>query len=229
MTIISSGLGSGDTKRGASGHEVEVLDRFLFDRSEQEVRIIEAAHKCFSRWGVTKTTVDDIGKQAGVSRATVYRYFPSGRDSILDAVVEADTARFFRNIAQVLNRAGDLHELLISGMTEAWNALSGDDILVFLLEHEPEVVLRNLAFDKLERLVALCREILAPFMERWLDRMSADRLAEWATRVVVSYAISPPDWIELGRPAATAIVDTFFMPPREFEINNQTHNIEGVI
>ena len=50
---------------------------------------------CLARYGTAKTTVDDIARQAGVSRATIYRVFPGGRDEILAAVVDTEVARLF--------------------------------------------------------------------------------------------------------------------------------------
>jgi len=51
--------------------------------SPHRVRIIDGALACLARHGTAKTTVDDIARQSGVSRATVYRVFPGGRDEIL--------------------------------------------------------------------------------------------------------------------------------------------------
>ncbi len=197
------------------------------ERRSLEGRIVEAALRCFGRWGVTKTTVDDIARDAGISRATVYRAFPNGRDSILDAVVDRQRDQFFDTLARVVTASSGLEELLTNGMSQAWRELAGDEVLAFLLEHEPEVVLRNLAFERLESLIALCREVLTPYLAQWLCSERASRLAEWATRVVVSYAVAPPDWIgappssgsasgetieEWADELAAAVVPTFFLP-----------------
>jgi len=32
---------------------------------------------CFARWGTTKTTLDDVAREAGVSRATLYASSPA--------------------------------------------------------------------------------------------------------------------------------------------------------
>ena len=42
----------------------------------QADRIIEAAHTCFSRFGFNKTSMEDIAREAGLSRRSVYRHFP---------------------------------------------------------------------------------------------------------------------------------------------------------
>lgn len=42
--------------------------------SPQHARIVDAAERCFERWGAAKTSIDDVANEAGLSRATVYRY-----------------------------------------------------------------------------------------------------------------------------------------------------------
>ncbi len=56
-------------------------------------RIIGAANRCVDRAGVDKTTLSDVAAEAGVTRQTVYRYFPSLAD-LLNAVAESGAAEF---------------------------------------------------------------------------------------------------------------------------------------
>ena len=39
-------------------------------------RLLDATVACIARVGVSKTTLDDVAREAGCSRATLYRYFP---------------------------------------------------------------------------------------------------------------------------------------------------------
>jgi AcrR family transcriptional regulator len=76
----------------------------------------QAAEQCVERHGVNKTTMEDIAKQAGVSRPTVYRYF-SDREELLLAVLadraSALTVRAHRYIATQPSLADKLVEGLI--------------------------------------------------------------------------------------------------------------------
>ena len=65
------------------------------------VRIRDAALVCVGRFGLAKTTVDDIAREAGCSRATLYRYF-DGRPAILRATVVAE----FDRVSDALLEAG---------------------------------------------------------------------------------------------------------------------------
>src|SRR5579859_3650184 len=53
-------------------------------------RIVGGALRCFARYGTTKTTIDDISRETGCSRATVYRAFPGGKDELMGTVVETE-------------------------------------------------------------------------------------------------------------------------------------------
>ena len=44
--------------------------------------VIAAARRLFARYGPSKTSVEEIAREAGYSKATVYNYF-SGKESVI--------------------------------------------------------------------------------------------------------------------------------------------------
>ena len=60
-----------------------------------ELRVLDAAKSCLEKWGVDKVTIDDIAASAGVSRATLYRMFPGGKDVLFDALRVRELEDFF--------------------------------------------------------------------------------------------------------------------------------------
>ncbi len=75
------------------------------------------------------------------------------------------------------------------------------------------MVLGHLAFDESDRLLATASRFTAPFLARWMSPAEAGRVAEWATRIVLSYAIAPSEHTDLTDPVqATRLVETFVMP-----------------
>ena len=56
----------------------------------------QAAIRCVERHGVLKTTMDDIAREAGVSRPSVYRYFQDRDDILLTVFAERSRALLVR-------------------------------------------------------------------------------------------------------------------------------------
>ena len=54
--------------------------------------IVQAGRKLFGRYGIEKTTVDEIAREAGISKGAIYLEFPS-KDEILLAGVREFSAR----------------------------------------------------------------------------------------------------------------------------------------
>ena len=86
-------------------------------------RILEATYSCVARWGLTKTTVEDAAREAGRSRATVYRNFPGGRDELVDAVVSWQHLKFFGRLYEEVHGASSLEEVLERGLSFARRAV----------------------------------------------------------------------------------------------------------
>ena len=181
--------------------------------SPHRVRIIDGTLACLARHGTLKTTVDDIARQSGVSRATVYRAFPGGREQILGAVVDTEMARLFSALGVRLGTARELADALVGGIVEASVRLRDHAALHFLVDHEPGIILGHLAFADSDRLLTTASRFTAPFLARWMPPAEAERVAEWAARIVLSYAISPSDRTDPCDPLQVRRLVTTFMLP----------------
>ena len=204
-----------DTRRSeVVGRERKVLRHLgADDRSSTRVRFVDAALACLARQGLGKTTVDDIAREAGFSRATLYRTFPGGKDAVIAAVVETEVARLFSSLAVVMGEATDLEDVLVAGMVESARRLSGHDALAYLLIHEPDVILPRLVFAEMDRILFTAGDFAAPFFARWLSPDEASRAAEWAVRIVLTYLADPAPGTDLSDPGDTrALVRAFVMP-----------------
>jgi AcrR family transcriptional regulator len=183
------------------------------DRSSTRVRLVDGALECLARQGITKTTVDDIARAAGLSRATAYRTFPRGKEGILAGVVETEVARLFSSLAVVMGEAADLEDVLVAGMVTSARWLRGHASLCYLLEHEPGAVLPYMTFGGFDRVMRVAGDLAAPFFARWLEPEQASRAAEWGVRIVMAYTSDPSPHADLTDPADTrALVRTFVLP-----------------
>jgi AcrR family transcriptional regulator len=179
----------------------------------QEQKVIDAVLRCIARWGVAKTTLDDIARDAGLSRATVYRLFPGGKDALLEVVANAEVDRFLRAIAARLDEADSLEELLVAGITEAGNHLGSHAALQYLMVHEPETVLPHIAFNAMDTVLQAVSAFAAPYLSRYIPAEDAPRAAEWVGRIVISYVSCPADGVDLANEQSVRrLVRTFVLP-----------------
>lgn len=179
----------------------------------QEERILSAALVCIARWGLAKTGLDDVAREAGVSRATVYRTFPGGKDAVVEAMTRTELAGFFAAVHGRVAAATNLEDLLVAGLTEAGTRIAAHGALRALVSFEPEEILPLLAFDRMDRVLAVCTAFAAPHLARFLDDTTAARVAEWATRVVVSYSSWPSVDVDLtDERSVRRLVRQLFLP-----------------
>ena len=175
-------------------------------------RILEAALRCVARWGMTKTTLDDVAREAGCSRATIYRAFPGGKQSVIHAMGERELRRFLDDLSAKVAAVGSLREMLTVGLVEGVTAIRTHEALQYLIVHEPGPVLALVSFDRLEPLLTLGTEFGAPELERFLAPEVARETAEWVVRTIIGHGLEA-DCHDLTDPAvADRFVATFMLP-----------------
>lgn len=143
--------------------------------------ILEAARRRFLRFGVPKTTVDEVAREAGCSRTTLYAHFRNKED-LYARLLEQDTEAFIKEASGVLaNVAGAGRKIRriveITRRTYAHNhvmrlALAGD------AEMSLEPVAHAFTRDQEQRIVALLRQVLDEGVEEGsLRPLDAERVA----------------------------------------------------
>ncbi len=158
-------------------------------------RILEATYACVARWGVAKTTIEDAAREAGLSRATIYRYFPGGRDELIDAVVSWQFLEFFRRLYDEVNGAASLEEVLERGLVFARRQVLAHEVLQKVLETEPDVLVPKLTVES-QRTVGLISGFLVPYLhEHGLPARGVGRrptsAADFLARMILSYISAP--------------------------------------
>jgi len=152
----------------------------------KRIAIVDGALTCIAAAGIKKTTVEDIAGASGMSRATLYRIFPGGRDAILQAVVETELARFYSQLAVAMGSAETLEDVLVAGIHQCAVILTNSVALSKIYEEEPWTVLRHGIFGEMDQTIAIASTFAEPFFGRWLEPDEARRAAELAVRVVVA-------------------------------------------
>ncbi|HHY36220.1 MAG TPA: TetR/AcrR family transcriptional regulator [Firmicutes bacterium] len=78
----------------------------------KEKQILAAARRIFATTGYYQARVEDIAREAGIGKGTVYEYFTSKEELYLQMLLEiADS--YASGLAEVIGRPGDLREKLL--------------------------------------------------------------------------------------------------------------------
>ncbi|WP_460718152.1 TetR/AcrR family transcriptional regulator [Nocardia heshunensis] len=111
-----------------------------------ETRILDAALVQFQKVGVKKTTIEDVAKQAGVDRVTVYRRLGS-RDGLVQAVVGREVATLLADLTGIPDRHTDLEGLVAEVFVTVITRWRAHPLVERLLAVEPERILVKLTVD----------------------------------------------------------------------------------
>jgi AcrR family transcriptional regulator len=167
-------------------------------------RILEATYACVGRYGLGKTTVEDAAKEAGLSRATVYRYFPGGKEQLTSEVISWEATRFLARLGEAVAGADDFAGLLEQALLFAHRAIAQHEVLQKVLETEPERLLPTLTTDS-ERLRDTAVAFLLPRIDPAQLRpgVTAEAAADYVARMLLSFISAPGRW-DLTDPAQVA-------------------------
>src|SRR4051812_4124912 len=122
------------------------------DRSKHEC-IIDAARRAFARFGFKKASVDEIAKEAGVAKGTVYLAAENKEDLLYQAIL-ADLREWNAVVSKLIDPRKDALELLIELAQMSLATLSERPLVRQLLEGQMHELLPRWQdrFDELTRM-----------------------------------------------------------------------------
>jgi AcrR family transcriptional regulator len=113
----------------------------------KELQILDAAAKVFARYGFRKTTMGDIVREAGVARATVYKYFAS-KDEVFVAALHREFSEILAAVRGAVEDGGTARARLRAA----------------LLTHLDEIRRKRIVLQ-------VTLEAWADIMSRWTEHM----------------------------------------------------------
>ncbi|MBW2388847.1 MAG: TetR/AcrR family transcriptional regulator [Deltaproteobacteria bacterium] len=158
-------------------------------------RMLDATESCLARFGLAKTTIEDVAQAAELSRATLYREF-GNRDALLLAVAARDAERTASEAELFLQQFDDVGSWIVEGMLFCLREIPKRPVISQFLAPQEFGAASRLILTS-ERMRAIGSEMLRPMFEParregLLQRdLELDALMEWVLRILMSYLAVP--------------------------------------
>lgn len=128
-----------------------------------EDKIIDATVKCFRRYGINKTSMEDIAKAAKLSRPTIYRYFPSRHHLAVEVLVR-EVRDHTRLVVPILKEHRYPPKALIEGIVFD---------LATAKEHPyTSIIVSDAGTELLAKVSGSDETVLAAMSEQWLPSLT---------------------------------------------------------
>jgi AcrR family transcriptional regulator len=152
---------------------------------------LDAARRCFERFGFEKTTIADIAAEVGVTRRTVYRYFDTS-DELLRAAFALAAGGIVERMLTQARRHREPGERIIEAMLFLLRELPADPRLGPLFKPGREGGRAGRSMSSVVTLEVSHRALRA-VIEDWspLTVREVDELAELILRLLQSFLTEP--------------------------------------
>lgn len=134
----------------------------LFDDREATQRLLDAAATCVIRRGTARVSMSEVAEEAGVTRSTLYRYFPNGAELITALILSRAEA----NISRMVARLPHPENAALSLPTVVLDPVENNELGDALMSPDSEGLAAALEFDS-EALVDAVARPLGPLLESW--------------------------------------------------------------
>jgi AcrR family transcriptional regulator len=156
---------------------------------EAITRILDAADEIIAERG-SAMRIADVARSLGVTRQTVYRYFP-GTEALLLATAMRSGDGFLEHLANHVGDETDAVTAVIEGLAFAIENLSRDDRIVYMLSNRSRGEdAPSLASDTA---LAFSRSMLHRYNVDWeangFDEDALGELSEFLLRILYSYLV----------------------------------------
>lgn len=159
-------------------------------------RIMRGALRCVEREGVSGFSLEDVAREAGVSRTSIYRHFPDGRSQLVEETATWEVGRFWARLADAVAALPTLEDRLVTGLVMGTRMIHRSSIMANLVE--PDIDELASALRPAEPLVlAVMRDYMAELLEqervagRVRDGVDVAEAADYLTRMILSHMASP--------------------------------------
>lgn len=183
----------------------------LLDDDEARRRLVAATVRCLVAKGTARLTVEDVAREAGVARSTVYRYF-SNRDELLLGVLVARIDASVARIVKSLRQPDDARKSIVDLIIRSIRLVDGDPVNEALFAVDSWSVVTSLELTS-DPIVDTLHRHLEPSLSKWQadgqlhGDLNLREVTRWINTVGLLLLAQP--WVDRSERAKRSFLDRF--------------------
>ncbi|GAB4008660.1 TetR/AcrR family transcriptional regulator [Nocardioides ultimimeridianus] len=187
---------------------MELLSALNGDAPEVDAigaRVLDAAYAVICRVGAQRMTMEEVAREAGISRITVYRRF-AGKDALVEQVVAREFRRYFDRFRADIAPGRTAGDRVVLGFVSSLRTMRDNPVVGGLMTGERGLLLTSLlaeggTLDAVRGFVAgqLRSEQRAGHISPEID---PELVAEIMVRLTTSFLVTPSTLIDVDDEAA---------------------------
>lgn len=178
-------------------------------------KLLDAAETCIRRYGLSKTTIEDIAREAGSSRATFYRLFDN-REALFVTLASREATSLAINAGAHIAKYDEAKDWIVEGMVFCLNEIPQSPLLSeFVSPESGDSASRLLLTSK--HFLSIGSDLVRPMFEAAQmtglirEELELDMLIEWAVRLLISF-LSVPGTSERTNDDLRHVMRTMLLP-----------------
>jgi AcrR family transcriptional regulator len=158
-------------------------------------RLLDAAEGCLEQFGPQKTSMEDVARAGGMSRATVYRYFEN-RDALLLGVASRQAASLATEAVAFLAQFNTISDWLVEGCLFTLREIPKRPVFASLVTSLDSSAASKLLLGS-SGMIQIGVQVLRPMFanakqqDLLRDDIDIDMLIEWLLRMLWTYLNAP--------------------------------------
>ncbi len=124
-------------------------------------RLMDAAMSCVQRWGIEKTSLNDIAREAGCARQTVYNYYKN-RDAVIFAALMDSASRFSIDLMAHINTFDKPEDKIVEAIMYTLENLPNEPYLQWITDPKltpvmnPEMFYSDMCLGTITKIAEEC-------------------------------------------------------------------------
>lgn len=155
---------------------------------QRKKEVLEAAARCIRQLGVRKVSIEDIAREAGTSRRTLYRLYPNRR-AVLRSLIFHRLEQIALTIQGMMHKCKSFEECVVRGSVQTIKIANRDKVYRAIFEDDRTLILDDSDHPTEQQIEPLFLSTWKPIFDRGREegkipkQLTDHQLADWVMSI----------------------------------------------